>query len=147
MSRRPGAKGHRDRTTFGFPTPRLWVVQGLFAGAYRRHKPTGEGAFMHAAADGMQTLEQRTVAAHRAYLDALIVLERIAHAETCPECASIEFTDVEQTQAYATADARKEVCRTAFRDLLGQLGHIPRELTAALPKGEAWCTKQATNIG
>ncbi len=100
---------------------------------------------MHAAADGLQTLEQRTVAAHRAYLDALIVLERIAHAETCPKCAPIEFAHVERTQAYATADARKEVCRTAFRELLGQLGHIPRNLTAALTKREARCTnKQRT---
>lgn len=101
---------------------------------------------MHVAADGMQTLEQRTVAAHRAYLDALIVLERIAHASTCPKCAPIEFADVEQTQAYAIADAHREVCRTAFRDLHGQLGHIPRNLTAALPKREACCTKQAANI-
>ncbi len=101
---------------------------------------------MHDAADGTRALEQRTIAAHRAYLDALIVLERIAHAATCPKCAPTEFADVAPTQAHSTADAHKEVCRTAFRDLLGQLGHIPRELTAALPKGEAWCTKQATNI-
>ena len=101
---------------------------------------------MHGAPGVTPTLEQRTVAAHRAYLDALIVVERIAHAATCPKCAPIEFAHVERTQAYASADAHKEVCRTAFRDLLGQLGHIPRELTAALPKREACCTKQAANL-
>ncbi len=37
MSRRPGAKGRRDRLSSVFPTPRLWG-QGLFAGAHRRHK-------------------------------------------------------------------------------------------------------------
>ena len=102
---------------------------------------------MHGAAGVAPTLEQRTVAAHRAYLDALIVLERIGHAATCPKCAPVEFAHIERTQAYVCAEARKEVCRIAFRDLLGQLGYMPRKLTAALPKGEAWCTKQATNIG
>ena len=125
--------------TLGFQLPD-YGFRACLRGRTADTSPRGR-RFMDAAADGKQTLEQRTVAAHRAYLDALIVLERIAHAATCPKCATIEFADVEPTQAHATADAHKEVCRTAFRDLLGQLGQIPRNLTAALPKDEARCTQ------
>lgn len=63
-------------------------------------------------------LEARTIAAHRAYIDALTAWERLVEA-------SETETGVERDRAYADAEARKEERRVVFRDLLDELGYLP----------------------
>lgn len=67
-------------------------------------------------ADKADALEVRTIAAHRAYIDALTAWERLVEASEAE-------TGVERT--CADAEARKEERRVAFRDLLDELGYLP----------------------
>lgn len=78
-------------------------------------------------------LERRTIAAHRAYIEALVALERVRHAAACPVCAASVTRDADPTDAYGPAALRKEACRAAFRALLDELGRMPTSLSAALP--------------
>ena len=69
-------------------------------------------------ADKADTLEARTIAAHRAYIDALNAWERLV------EASEME-TGFEHQRACADAEARKEEHRVVFRGLLDELGYLP----------------------
>jgi hypothetical protein len=69
-------------------------------------------------ADNAVTLEARTMAAHRAYIDALTAWERLV------EVSDAE-TGVEYARACADAEVRKEERRIVFRDLVDDLGYVP----------------------
>lgn len=84
-------------------------------------------------AQAKKALEARTMTAHRAYLDALLVWERAKHLAICPSCRSNGLTDIELERRCNDAAAHTAVCRTAFRDLCGQLGYIP-QLPFCMPK-------------
>ena len=64
-------------------------------------------------------LVARTIAAHRAYLKALHDLELLIDSVS-------EFPGSEFTLACARAEAHKEACRRIFRDLVDELGFLPR---------------------
>lgn len=64
-------------------------------------------------------LEDQTIAAHRAYLDALTAWEQLVEAGPTG-------LDKDHAGACEAAEAHKETCRIAFRDLADKLGHIPR---------------------
>ncbi len=69
-------------------------------------------------ADKADALEVRTIAAHRAYIDALTAWERLVEASEAE-------TGVEHERTCAEAEVRKEERRVAFRDLLDELGYLP----------------------
>ena len=58
-------------------------------------------------------LEAQTSAAHRAYIDALMAWEQLVDAK-------------KHASACDAAEMRKEACRVTFRDLVEQLGYLPR---------------------
>ena len=63
-------------------------------------------------------LVSRTIAAHRAYLRALLEWERLI--DSTPE-----ISDPEVRLACARAEVHKETCRRVFRDLIDELGFLP----------------------
>lgn len=87
---------------------------------------------MRDGADRDETLERRAIAAHTAYIEALTVYERLFDGTTsCPEVHR------DREHACEAAGEWKETCRVAFRNLLDQLGYLPRGLTATLPSEAA----------
>jgi hypothetical protein len=77
--------------------------------------------------------QEETVAAHRAYLLALLAWERTSHEAGCPTCASKAMSAKDYDRAIATAEAHKEACRVRFRDLVEQLGYVPTGHGVTLP--------------
>jgi len=75
-----------------------------------------------------KTLEQRTIAAHRAYIDALVAWESAIRA-AAPETGSRE----DRERRCESAKAEKERCRVAFRDLCNKLGYVPSGHGVGLP--------------
>ncbi len=71
-------------------------------------------------------LETQAIAAHRAYVDALVAWERTIHRATCPVCRPEGLSDDEQGRQCDVAEADKERCRVAFRDLCDELGYVPK---------------------
>ena len=71
-------------------------------------------------------LETQAIAAHRAYVDALVAWERTIHRATCPVCRPKGVSDEEQGRQCDIAEADKERCRAAFRDLCDELGYVPK---------------------
>ena len=84
------------------------------------------------ASTQQQSLEGETIDAHRAYLQALLAWERTAHEAACPHCGS-KTMSTEYERAIVAAEAHKEACRMRFRDLVDQLGYVPRREDLALP--------------
>nr|WP_246544883.1 hypothetical protein [Ancylobacter dichloromethanicus] len=74
-------------------------------------------------------MEQRTIAAHRAYIDALVAWENAIRSSSSPDVSS---PDAHQRRCL-TARAEKERCRVAFRDLCDELGYIPFGHGVGLP--------------
>ena len=66
----------------------------------------------------------RTSAAHPTYLEALAAWERLVEADPTGSAEA-------HTVAYENAAARKETCRIAFRDLVDELGYLPRSDAAS----------------
>lgn len=69
--------------------------------------------------DDTTELEARTIAAHRAYIEALTAWERLAEAGPTG-------SDEAHAAACENAETRKETFRIAFRDLIDELGYVPR---------------------
>lgn len=91
------------------------------------------------AQDG--SLEARTVAAHRAYLDALVAWERAIHRASCPICGSDDRSEDERIRHCEAAEVEKELRRVTFRDLCAKLGFVPKSHGTALPpENQACCT-------
>ena len=86
-----------------------------------------------------KALEARAVEAHRAYLDALVVWERALHLITCPVCRPSGHADHEAELRCELAELDKERRRIAFRDLCGELGHVPQGYGSVLPPEEPAC--------
>lgn len=75
--------------------------------------------------DDMAGLEAQTIAAHRAYIEALTEWERLVEADPTG-------SDEAHAAACEDAEGHKENCRIAFRDLVDKLGYVPQS-DAALP--------------
>jgi hypothetical protein len=78
-------------------------------------------------------LETQAVAAHRAYVEALVAWERSIHRATCPICRPKGVSDAEQGRRCEVAEAEKERCRAAFRDLCDELGYVPTGYGVHMP--------------
>lgn len=90
-----------------------------------------------------ESLKRRTAAAHRAYLDGLVVWERAMHSATCPICRPAGVSAEEQELRCEYAEAEKERRRVVFRDLCDELGYVPATDGAALPaEDQAHCPHQ-----
>ena len=87
-------------------------------------------------------LAARTIAAHRSYLNALIVWERALHAIGCNLCQPPGLSSQELVEIAEHAEAEKERWRVAFRDLTAELGYVPRGEGIALPDQEHGCECQ-----
>lgn len=88
-----------------------------------------------------EPLEACTVAAHRAYLDALIAWEGAIHRASCPICGSDDRSEDERSHHCEAAEVEKELRRVAFRDLCARLGFVPESHGTALPpENQACCT-------
>ncbi|AEI04702.1 hypothetical protein OCA5_pOC16701350 (plasmid) [Afipia carboxidovorans OM5] len=105
----------------------------MFAGAYRRHKPLRESFVPNVTEAQEGSLEARTIAAHRAYLDALVAWELAVHQAACPICRPEQMSEDEHSRCCDTAEAEKERCRIAFRDLCQELGFVPTGHGIKLP--------------
>jgi hypothetical protein len=91
------------------------------------------GASVGNASTQQRSLEVETIAAHRAYLQALLAWERTAHEAACPICGSKTTSAEDYERAIVATEAHKEACRVRFRDLVDQLGYVPRREDLALP--------------
>ena len=91
------------------------------------------------------SLEARTIAAHRAYVIALMAWERIVHRATCPICRSDDVSAEQQQSLCAAAEAEKERCRAVFRDLCDELGFVPTGHGVALPSEDQPCCPRSTD--
>lgn len=85
------------------------------------------------AAPEPDSLEERAVAAHRVYLDALMAWECTFHRMNCALCGPSDLSENERAEACDAAEAEKEARRIAFRDLCDELGYIPAGRDIALP--------------
>ncbi|MFD2029344.1 hypothetical protein ACFSKM_01525 [Ancylobacter dichloromethanicus] len=88
------------------------------------------------------SLEERAVAAHRAYLDALVAWERTLHRMNCALCGPSDLSENERAEACDAAEAEKEAHRIAFRDLCDKLGFVPTGHDVALPAEDPSCCKE-----
>ena len=86
------------------------------------------------------SLEARTIAAHRAYVTALVAWERTVHQATCPVCRSQQLSNEQQQRLCDAAEAEKERCRAAFRELCDQLGFVPTGHGIGLPAEGQSCS-------
>lgn len=77
-------------------------------------------------ADDTTGLEARTIAAHRAYIDALTTWERLVEAGPTG-------SDNVHAEVREAAEVSKEDCRIAFRALLDELGYVPSGSNIGLP--------------
>ncbi len=92
------------------------------------------------------SLEARTIAAHRAYVTALAAWERIVHRATCSACRTEDVSPDEQQRQCDAAEAEKERCRAAFRNLCDELGFVPTGHGVALPpEDQSCCRRRPTN--
>ncbi len=93
-----------------------------------------------------ESLEARTIAAHRAYVTALVAWERTVHRATCPVCRTERASSEQQQSLCDAAEAEKERCRAAFRDLCDELGFVPTGHGIALPaEDQSCCRGRSTN--
>ncbi len=99
---------------------------------------------MGRSVDQSEALEQRAVAAQRAYLAALLAWERTTHRMGCPICGPAGMVANERARICAAAEAEKESRRILFRDLCDQLGFIPTGHGVALAKEEACWWRAST---
>ncbi|MEH6953003.1 hypothetical protein V4R08_17415 (plasmid) [Nitrobacter sp. NHB1] len=88
-----------------------------------------------------RSLEARTIAAQRAYVTALVTWERSVHSATCPACRSEHVSAEQQQRLCDAAEAEKEHCRAAFRDLCDQLGFVPTGHAIGLPVEDQSCCR------
>lgn len=80
------------------------------------------------------SLKQRTIEAHRHYLDIMVAVERGRHRAICPACAA-RAGDAED-ELLDVGAWHIETCRRRFRDLLDELGYIPSDLAVSLPDAD-----------
>lgn len=73
----------------------------------------------------VSSLESQTVAAHRAYVEALAAWEKVVHMASCPICRPEGLTDKDHERRCDSAELEKERRRIAFRDLCDELGYVP----------------------
>lgn len=78
-------------------------------------------------------LEARAVGAHRAYVVALVALEDAIHRRSKAMAAADREAFDDGADFCHEAELRKEACRIAFRDLIDQLGYVPKGQGIALP--------------
>ena len=91
-------------------------------------------------------LEARTIAAHRAYVTALAAWEWAVHRATCPICRSENVSTEQQQRLCDAAEAEKERCRAAFRDLCDELGFVPAGHGIGLPaEGRSCCRSDSAS--
>jgi hypothetical protein len=77
---------------------------------------------------------------------ALMAWERIAHRATCPVCRTEDVSPEQQQRQYDAAEAEKERCRGAFRELCDELGFVPTGHGVALPpEDQSCCHGRSTN--
>jgi hypothetical protein len=79
------------------------------------------------------SLESQAIAAHRAYVEALVEWERAFHAANCPACEPDDAGDRGRALRCASAEAEKERRRVVFRDLCDELGYLPAGHGVTLP--------------
>jgi hypothetical protein len=116
--------------------------RGLFCGGVpQTHFSSGDNAVpgFEAAQEG--SLEARTIAAHRAYVTALVAWERTIHRATCPVCRPEHVATEDLRGLCAAAEAEKERCRIAFRDLCDEFGFVPTGHGIALPAEDQSCCR------
>ena len=134
MSRRPGAKGRRDRVLSVFQLPD-YGSRACLRGRTADKMPAADGVgTMGTAAAPNTSLEHRTIEAHRAYIDVLIALERARHRANCPACAA--RAGEAGGESLEAAERHSEMCFTRLRNLLDELGYIPANLSASLPDAD-----------
>lgn len=85
------------------------------------------------------SLEARTIAAHGAYMTALVAWERAVRRATCPICRSEHVPAEEHELLCDAAEVEKERRRTVFRDLCDELGFVPTGHGIALPSEDQSC--------
>jgi len=81
----------------------------------------------------VSSLESQTVAAHRAYVEALAAWEKVVHMASCPICRPEGLTDKDHERRCDSAELEKERRRVAFRDLCDELGYVPEGRGIELP--------------
>ncbi|HEV7325562.1 MAG TPA: transcriptional repressor TraM [Bosea sp. (in: a-proteobacteria)] len=90
-----------------------------------------------------EKLAIRTIAAHRAYLDALGAWERALHTISCERCRPQDVSTESLNRIAEQIEAEKECRRIAFRDLANELGYVPTGEGIALPEQEPGCPGHA----
>ena len=87
-------------------------------------------------------LETRTVAAQRAYLNALVEWDGVLHKASCPVCRPEGWSEDESARRCETAEIEKERCRLIFRGLCDDLGYVPAGYGVTLPDSDFPCCRR-----
>ncbi|MGX7743956.1 hypothetical protein [Rhodopseudomonas parapalustris] len=92
-----------------------------------------------------EALKARTIEAHRAYLDSLLIWERARHLANCPRCRPRDVSDADLERRCSDAEVEHTRRRLVFQQLSIELGYVPR-LPFCLPKeDETWCARIQAN--
>ncbi len=89
-----------------------------------------------------KSLEMKTVAAHRAYVEALAAWEHVFHLASCPICRPEGLSEEEHVVRCASAETEKERRRIVFRDLCDELGYVPSGHGVKLSPARKPCPSQ-----
>ncbi|MGR9426246.1 hypothetical protein [Rhizobium leguminosarum] len=92
------------------------------------------------------SLELETVAAHRAYIDALAAWDHIFHLASCSICRPEGVSDEEHGVRCASAEMEKERRRVVFRDLCDELGYVPSGHGVKLSPTQKCCPRQSVDF-
>lgn len=86
-----------------------------------------------------QTLELLTVAAHRAYLAALVDWEQASHETDCPECRCHDISTDEYRVLCEDLAAETARRRGIFMSFWNELGFLPKPLLVKIPADDRTC--------
>ena len=97
----------------------------------------GEEALSPFHDPSLEALEARMRAAHRAYIEALNLLEVVRRQATCAACGCHAVSEAGHQRRYDEAEAEKERRRITFRDLCDRLGYVVVEPNIGLGPEDA----------
>lgn len=89
-----------------------------------------------------KALELMIVAAHRAYLTALVDWEQASHEADCGECRCRDITPEDYRLLCEELAAETTRRRALFMNLWDDLGFLPKPLLVKIPAGDRACAQR-----
>src|SRR5690349_12058645 len=86
-----------------------------------------------------QALELLTIAAHRAYMAALVDWERASHEADCPDCRCQDISAGDYRILCEDLAAETARRREIFTNLREELGFLPKPMLVKIPAEDRTC--------